>query len=203
MSSKKSEADPFAWRTRRRFLSGMLRMVLLPDAIVCMSTEESLGWTTLQETKRKMSMTLAREQISDRVEIEDVLARYCYAVDDRDWDAYRILFTEDAVLDDRVTGGIRSGVEDHVQYLKKALAKVQLSQHAISTVLIDVHGNHAKVRAHCSCPMVVDLGEAKTHVFFQGLWYRNSLVRTPEGWKISHLVEEGYWTYNMPPHFAF
>jgi ketosteroid isomerase-like protein len=178
-------------------------MVLLPDVLVFMSTQESLGWTTPQETKRKMSMTLTREQISDRVEIEDVLARYCYAVDDRDWDAYRILFTEDAVLDDRVTGGIQSGVEDHVQCLKKAFAKVQLSQHAISTVISDVNGNHAKVRAHCSCPMLVDLGEAKTHVFFQGLWYRNSLVRTHEGWKISYLVEEGYWTYNMPPHFAF
>jgi SnoaL-like domain len=70
-------------------------------------------------------------------------------------------------------------------------------------VRIDLGIRSAKVRAHCSCPMVVDLGEAKTHVFLQGLWYRNSLVRTQEGWKISHLMEEGYWTYNMPPHFAF
>jgi hypothetical protein len=51
--------------------------------------------------------------------------------------------------------------------------------------------------------MVVDLGEAKRQVFFQGLWYRNFLVRTREGWKISHLVEEGYWTYNVPPQFTF
>src|ERR1700748_3428993 len=123
-----------------------------------------------------MGMPLTHEQISDRVEIEDILARYCYAVDDRDWDAYRNLFTEDAVLDDRVTGGIQSGVEDHVLYMKKALAKIQLSQHAISTVLIDINGNHAKVRAACSCPMVLDVGERKTRVFFQGLWYRNSLV---------------------------
>ena len=148
-------------------------------------------------------MPLTYEQISDRIEIEDVLVRYCYAVDDRDWDAYRGLFTADAVIDDRVTGGLQSGVEDHVQYLKKALAGVQLSQHAISTVLIDVNGNHAKVRAHCSCPMVVDIGEAKRQVFFQGLWYRNSMLRTGEGWKISHLVEEGYWTHNMPPNFRF
>jgi hypothetical protein len=168
-----------------------------------MSTQESLGLTMPEQTKRNMHMALSRDQISDRLEIEDVLTRYCYSVDDREWDIYRGLFTHDAVIDDRVTGGIQSGVEDHVQYLKKALAKVQLSQHAISTVLIDVNGNHAKVRAHCSCPMVVDLGEAKTHVFFQGLWYRNSLERTHEGWKLSHLVEEGYWTYNMPPHFAF
>ncbi len=46
-------------------------------------------------------------------------------------------------------------------------------------------------------------GEADKHVFFQGLWYRHSIVRTHEGWKISRLVEEGYWTYNMPPDFAF
>jgi hypothetical protein len=148
-------------------------------------------------------MALSLEQISDRIEIEDVLSRYCYAVDDREWDLYRGLFTPDAVIDDRVTGGLQSGVEEHIQYLKRALSKVALSQHAISTVLIDLSANNAQVRAHCSCPMVLDIGEAKKHVFFQGLWYCNSFVRTPEGWKISHLVEKGYWTYNMPSDFAF
>jgi ketosteroid isomerase-like protein len=150
-----------------------------------------------------MRMALVREQVSDRIEIEEVLTRYCYAVDDREWDVYRALFTPDAVIDDRVTGGIQSGIEEHIQYLSRALSKVVLSQHALSTVRIDLNGNTAQVRAHCSCPMVVEFGEAKNHVFFQGLWYRNSIVRTHEGWKISRLAEEGYWTYNMPPDFAF
>ena len=57
-------------------------------------------------------MALPLQEISDRLEIEDVLVRYCYAVDDRDWDAYRSVFTRDAVIDDTVTGGVRSGVED-------------------------------------------------------------------------------------------
>jgi hypothetical protein len=148
-------------------------------------------------------MALSPEQMANRAEIEDILVRYCYALDDRAWDIYRGLFTHDAVIDDRVTGGIRSGVEEHIQYLCRALSKVVLSQHAISTVRIDVSADSAQVRAHCSCPMLLDVGEAKHHVFFQGLWYRNTLVRTPTGWKISHLVEEGYWTHNMPPHFAF
>jgi hypothetical protein len=148
-------------------------------------------------------MALTREQISDRIEIEDVLTRYCYAVDDREWNVYRSLFTPAAVIDDRVTGGIQSGIEEHIQYLSGALSKVVLSQHALSTVRIDLSGDSAQVRAHCSCPMVVEFGEAKNYVFFQGLWYRNSIVRTHEGWKISRLVEEGYWTYNMPPNFAF
>ena len=148
-------------------------------------------------------MALTQDQISDRIEIGEILTRYCYAVDDREWDVYRGLFTPDAVIDDRVTGGIESGIEEHIQYLSQALSKVVLSQHALSTVRIDLNGNTAQVRAHCSCPMVVEFGEAKKHVFFQGLWYRNSIVRTHEGWKISRLVEEGYWTYNMPPDFAF
>lgn len=148
-------------------------------------------------------MVLSLEQISDHIQIENVLTRYCYAVDDRDWNAYRSLFTHDAVIDDRITGGIQSGVEEHIQYLEKALSKVVLSQHAISTIRIDVTCDNAFVRTHCSCPMVVGLGESKTRVFFQGLWYRNTLVRTHDGWKISRLAEEGYWTYNMPPHFSF
>jgi 3-phenylpropionate/cinnamic acid dioxygenase small subunit len=168
-----------------------------------MDMRESLGRTTLQEKKRKTRMALSSEQISDRVEIEDVMTRYCYAVDDRKWDVYRGLFTQNAIIDDRVTGGIQSGVEEHIQYLSKALSRVVLSQHAISTVRIDLSAGSAKVRAQCSCPMVLALEGEKTQVFFQGLWYRNSFVRTHEGWKISHLVEEGYWTYNMPPHFIF
>jgi 3-phenylpropionate/cinnamic acid dioxygenase small subunit len=148
-------------------------------------------------------MSFSLQEISDRLEIHDVLVRYCYAVDDRDWDAYRALFTADAVIDDTVTGGVRSGVEEHVVYLQRALSRIRISQHAISTVLVDLAGDVANVRAHASCPMVVDLGNDDTQVFFQGLWYRNRLVRTPEGWRIRELVEEGYWNHNVPPGFRF
>ena len=148
-------------------------------------------------------MSLSIQQISDRLEIQDVLTRYCYAVDDRNWDVYRQLFTSDAVIDDTVTGGVKSGVEEHIAYMKKALSKVVMSQHAISTILIEVNGDGATVRAHCSCPMVLDTRENNKHVMFQGLWYRDSLVRTGGGWKIRSLREEGYWTHNAPVGFKF
>ena len=148
-------------------------------------------------------MSLSIQHISDRLEIQDILTRYCYAVDDRNWDRYRQLFTPDAVIDDTVTGGIKSGVEEHIPYMKKALSKVLLSQHAISTTLVELNGNEAAVRAHCSCPLVLDTGETNGHVMFQGLWYRSSLIRTREGWKIRSLLEEGYWTHNAPVGFKF
>ena len=148
-------------------------------------------------------MALSLQEISDRLEIQDLLTRYCYAVDDREWDAYRRVFTPDAVIDDTVTGGIKSGVEDHVTYLGRALSKILISQHAISTILVDVGGDEATARLHCSCPMVVNLRDGKTQVFFQGLWYRDKLTRTANGWRISELVEEGYWNHNLPAGFRF
>ena len=148
-------------------------------------------------------MALSQQEISDRLEIEDLLVRYCYAVDDRDWDAYRKIFTSDAVLDDTVTGGVRSGVEEHVAFMQKALSKILISQHGISTILFDIGGDETRVRMLASVPMVVDLGNGKTQVFFQGLWYRDRLVRTQEGWRISELVEEKYWTHNIPAGFTF
>jgi SnoaL-like domain len=148
-------------------------------------------------------MRLSPRELSDRLEIEDLLTRYCYAVDDRDWDAYRRVFVSGAEIDDTVTGGVKSGVEEHIAYLKQALSKIIMSQHAISTVLMEIKEDKATVRAVCSCPMVVNVGKGSTEVFFQGLWYRNQLVRSPGGWRIKQLIEEGYWRHNAPPGFKF
>ena len=95
-------------------------------------------------------MTLSLREISDRIEINELLVRYCYAVDDRDWDAYRRVFTEDAIIDDSVAGGLRSDVEKHVAFMTKALSKILVSQHAISTTLVEIRGDEASARTHCS-----------------------------------------------------
>jgi SnoaL-like domain len=87
--------------------------------------------------------------------------------------------------------------------MRKALSKVLISQHAISTISVLLNGNEAEVRAHCSCPMALNMGEEKRRVMFQGLWYRNSLIRTSESGKIRGLMEEGYWKYNAPHGFKF
>jgi hypothetical protein len=189
-------------RSRRRFVQASARALAL-TALTAASVENLFAASRPAANRGDDGMTLPLQEISDRLEIEDLLVRYCYAVDDRDWDAYRNIFTTDAVLDDTVTGGIRSGVEEHVTYLEKALSKILISQHAISTVLLDIRGDEASARVHCSCPMVVELGESKRQVFFQGLWYRDRLARTPDGWRISELVEEGYWNYNVPEGFRF
>jgi ketosteroid isomerase-like protein len=68
-------------------------------------------------------MTLSHREISDRLEIEELLVRYCYAIDQRDWDAYRAVYTEDAVIDD-VSAGPGNSVEEMVEFLAGALQRV-------------------------------------------------------------------------------
>jgi hypothetical protein len=87
-------------------------------------------------------MDLSLQSLADRAAIYDLLVSYCYAVDDRDWHAYSKVFIPDAVIDDTVTGGVRSGVADHVVFMKRALAKIRISQHAISTIRYDIRSEN-------------------------------------------------------------
>jgi hypothetical protein len=197
-------ADLHFGRSRRSFVQNSAHAALaLVAARLAGAADAGPALASDTANTGENEMVLSLQEISDRLQIEELLVRYCYAVDDRDWQAYRNVFTPDAVLDDTVTGGVKSGVEEHVTYMKRALAKIVISQHAISTILLDIRGDEAGARVHCSCPMVVDIGQGKRHVFFQGLWYRDRLVRTPEGWRISELIEEGYWTHNLPEGFKF
>ncbi len=145
-------------------------------------------------------MTLSVGEISDRREIEDLLVRDCYAIDERDWDAYRSVYPEDAVIDD-VSTGPGKNVDEMVEFLSLALERVALIQHAISTWLIDIDGDTARARTIGHCPVVLDRG-GETAMSCQGLWYVDELVRTPDGWKIFRRAERDY-VHNMPPDFRF
>lgn len=156
--------------------------------------------STRQVTWEALTYDLVDAGNLDRLEIEQLL-RYCHAIDRRDWDAYRAVYTDDAVIDD-VSAGPGNSVDDMVEFLSQALERVVLIQHAISTSLVDIDRDRASARTVCHCPVVLDRGNGETQMFFQGLWYEDDLVRTPMDWKISKRVEAGYF-HNMPPDFRF
>jgi hypothetical protein len=92
-------------------------VVLDLEAAIVLGSAGVQGCARAPSLKRARSqdMALSIHAISDWLEIEDVLVRYCYAVHDRDWNAYRDVFANDAVIDDTVTGGVQSGVEEHMR----------------------------------------------------------------------------------------
>jgi 3-phenylpropionate/cinnamic acid dioxygenase small subunit len=148
-------------------------------------------------------MTLSIQEISDRLEIQDVLVGYSHAIDTRDWDALDEVFTEDAVVDYTATGGSRGDMATTKEFLVGALAGFAVTQHLVAASKVTIEGDTAEARTMCHNPMVLDTGDGSTHVFFCGFWYRDQLVRTPAGWRIrSRVLERGYF-HNLPPGFEF
>ena len=53
-----------------------------------------------------------RQALADRIAAEDLLTRYATAVDRRDWEQYRSIFTADAEIDYTSAGGIAGTVDE-------------------------------------------------------------------------------------------
>ena len=131
--------------------------------------------------------------IADRIEIRELLFRYARALDTQDWSLLSSVFTPTAYLDYTSVDG-PSGVRDEVvAWLERALTPVPMTQHFITNVEIDLKGDRATVRAMFYNPMQLPGIEGLAYC---GGNYHHRLVRTSEGWKSEHLVEETKWTVN-------
>ncbi|HMD28483.1 MAG TPA: nuclear transport factor 2 family protein [Steroidobacteraceae bacterium] len=147
-------------------------------------------------------MTFSLQELSDRQEIQELLAAYSYAIDFRDWDALDDVFTEDATIDYTEAVNVRGTLPEIKAFLARSLTGFLSIQHAVSTSRIVFEGDTAKGRTICFNPVVIDQGNGQTHVLFAGLWYRDTFVRTARGWRIRTRYEEKSFLHNVPPGFV-
>ncbi len=134
--------------------------------------------------------TLSLQQISDRIEIDDLLIRYTVAIDTKDWELLDTVFTPDAVVDYTTSGGVKGDYPEVRAWLAKALAPFEMTQHLISNSVVRVDGDTATARTMVFNPMGRDDGKGGLELFYVGAWYDDKLVRTPEGWRIAERFEE-------------
>jgi hypothetical protein len=133
------------------------------------------------------------QEVADRVEILDLLARYSTVVDRGAWDQMNALFTADAVLDFTATGGICGSAVEHQEFNAQVLTGFASTQHVMGLPTVTVHGDTATSRSICFNPMVVD----DQHVFFVGLWYDDELVRTADGWRFRARTQQKSFFHNL------
>lgn len=135
-------------------------------------------------------------EIADRMQIQDLMVDYCYAIDNRDWDALDAIFTPDAIIDYSEMVGVKGHLPEIKAFLAASMGGVQASQHIISTSKITVEGDRAHGKTVCTNPMAL---QPDGHTMFVGLWYRDEFVRTADGWRIASRYEENCWRFNVPP----
>jgi 3-phenylpropionate/cinnamic acid dioxygenase small subunit len=141
---------------------------------------------------------LSLQEISDRLEIQDLFARYTFAIDDRDYDALDSVFTPDATIDYTETGGAKGTVAEIKAWLPVAMERFPMFQHMVATTQLKLDGDRATSRTILFNPMTYRKPDGEDHVFFIGLWYRDELVRTEQGWRISSRYEEMGYAYDAP-----
>ena len=113
-------------------------------------------------------MTL--QDISDKVEINELLARYCHALDEKDWHSFQAIFLPDAILDFTAFGGPKGSPAELQEFFVPILGSLASTQHTVSTVKIDLAGNSATARSAAIVPMTGMTPEGKETTFVSGLW---------------------------------
>ena len=118
----------------------------------------------------------------DTLEIQAVVVRYGFLIDDRDWASFDQVFTEDAVVDfrnhaaDPPTGvGPIAGRDEIVRQFRDVL-KHPYQHMLVSHVIDDVSADEVIVRSKALLPLPGDR--------IADIEYRDCVVRTPQGWRI-------------------
>lgn len=129
-------------------------------------------------------------------EIAALLYRYARAVDSKDWELYRSVFTEDAVIDYSSAGAVVGTRDEVVDWFAANFGVIPWSMHYITNIeILDTDGETATVRAMFYNPMQLP-GMAEMSAC--GGYYHHELVRTPDGWRSRSLREENLWFTNAP-----
>ena len=135
---------------------------------------------------REMSL----REISDRLEIQDLLTRYTVAIDKKDWKLLDSCFLPDAHLDYTSAGGIQGSYPEVRAWLEKALAPFAMTVHYISNTTLELRGDEARTRSYVLNPMGFPKPDGSLHIFTVGAYYVDRLTRTGDGWRIAERVEE-------------
>ncbi|MDJ0785872.1 MAG: nuclear transport factor 2 family protein [Myxococcota bacterium] len=135
-------------------------------------------------------MALSIQEISDRIEIGDLLTRYTVAIDTKDWGLLDTCFVPDAKLDYTQTGGIEGEYPVVREWLEKALSVFPVTVHYISNSTVELDGDAASARTYVINPMGFQNPDGSMHMFTVGGYYVDKLVRTEDGWRIRERLEE-------------
>jgi len=143
---------------------------------------------------------LSLQEISDRLEIQQLITDYANAIDSRNFAALDRVFTTDAYIDYRALGGIDGRYPAIKKWLAEVLPHFPRYTHLVGNIGIELDGDAARARTACINPMEVPLPGGGSQVMWLALWYVDRFARTRDGWRMCERVEEPGVQYNVPEH---
>mgnify|MGYP006276086159 FL=1 len=134
-------------------------------------------------------MTKSLQEISDRMEIDEILVRYSRALDFKNFREVEALFTEDGQFDAGSLGA-PTGPAAISAMIEGSIGHLDATQHAVSKSLIEFSpdGDTAEVRTYLISQHIKGEGH-----YLLGAEYADRFVRTPAGWRIAYRRLDRMW----------
>lgn len=124
--------------------------------------------------------------LNDRLEIEDVFARYAHTADGYDTQGWLNCFTEDGIFEVDADGnGIQfAGRQALQEFIRAHIRLLPGTRHVMTNHLVELNGHRAVHR--CTLTGMLSRPE-KVYTFISG-WYQSTLEKVADEWKIKHRV---------------
>jgi 3-phenylpropionate/cinnamic acid dioxygenase small subunit len=141
-------------------------------------------------TGANVQTELSTADIAAQLAISDLIISYAHAVDTRDWQLFRSLFTDDAVLDYSGSYGIAGGADEMTEWISGLMTyeAVPDTMHAITNVRVVLDGDTAGATAYYVNPDVLAMGADEPYLLFNAGRYDIALSRDSDGWKMSRIT---------------
>jgi hypothetical protein len=150
----------------------------------------------------------------DRMEISDVVTRYCVSADMRDWEGHRSVFADEVEFDhSSVDGTPRAEMkaDEWMQRVRRIMSGLKATQHTSTNHVITFEGDQGNEATCISYLHALHYlpNEKGEDTMTMGGYYTNHLIRTPQGWKIDKCKltitwSEGNWhVFELAAHNHF
>jgi 3-phenylpropionate/cinnamic acid dioxygenase small subunit len=125
------------------------------------------------------------QQTSDLLEIQQLIYRYAWLIDARDFDGLDRVFAPGAEVHYNVFGGVKQRFPEVKAFLRMGLSLHRVTQHQMSTPLVELSSDTAQARTYGNLVHVQELLDGKPSYVVQHAVYHDALARTAAGWRIT------------------
>lgn len=137
-------------------------------------------------------MTTAQEA-ADVVGIQQLIYRYAWGIDHRDFELLDRVFTPDAEIHYNVFGGVKKTWPEMRPWLRASLRIHRVTQHGMANPLVELAGEQATARTYGQLVHVQEQLDGRPNRVVQYAIYHDALRRTDDGWRIARRRLDNLW----------
>ena len=132
------------------------------------------------------------QALLDERDIVALAARYCRALDTKDWPLLSEVFLPDATAELGVPT-LLEGIDAIRERIRTALEYLDDSQHLVGNHEVTVDGDVGTHRCYLQAQHIREVPDGSPNYMIAGR-YEDRVQRTPDGWRIAHRTLTVMWS---------